>query len=68
MGETAKAQRLPERKTLRAEFFVLPIKEAVAASPIRRITLSPFRIRLLDSKFWLVALALRAAHRLLCPL
>jgi hypothetical protein len=45
-GEWAKrrmgdGQRLPGRKSLRAEFFVLPIKEISrgAASPIRRIAL-----------------------------
>jgi hypothetical protein len=48
MGETAKAQRFPGRKTLRAEFFVLPIKEIFTRpSRHRRFALSPFRIRLL---------------------
>ena len=43
-GETAKAQRLPERKTLRAEFFVLLIKEIFARpSRHRRFAVSPFR-------------------------
>jgi hypothetical protein len=41
---------------------------AVAASPIRGIALSPFRIRLLDSGFRIMAPALHASHRLLCPL
>jgi hypothetical protein len=47
MGETAKAQRLPWRKTLRAEFFVLPIKEIFTRpsrpSRHRRFAVSPFR-------------------------
>jgi hypothetical protein len=71
MGKTAKAQRLPRRKTLRAEFFVLPIKEIFTRpSRHRRFAVSPFRrfARLLDSGFRIVAPALHASHRLLCPL